>query len=56
MPPVGHPERHYGRRDDKAVLEFFETVGRNFLGAETAAVVRHHVALSIVGIDRTDNG
>ena len=42
--------------EDKAVLEFFETSGRNLLAAETAAGVRHHVALSIVGIDRTDNG
>jgi uncharacterized protein YbjT (DUF2867 family) len=42
--------------DDKAVLEFFETSGRNLLAAETAAGVRHHVALSIVGIDRSDNG
>lgn len=42
--------------EDKAVLEFFETAGRNLLGAETAAGVRHHVALSIVGTDRTDNG
>ena len=42
--------------EDKAVLEFFETSGRNLLGAETAAGVRHHVALSIVGIDRSDNG
>ena len=43
--------------DDKAVLEFFETSGRNLLAAETAADVRHHVALSIVGIDRApDNG
>src|ERR1700757_1415260 len=42
--------------EDKAVLEFFETSGRNLLSAETAAGVRHHVALSIVGIDRTDNG
>jgi uncharacterized protein YbjT (DUF2867 family) len=42
--------------DDKAVLEFFETSGRNLLAAETAASVRHHVALSIVAIDRTDNG
>jgi uncharacterized protein YbjT (DUF2867 family) len=41
---------------DKAVLEFFETAGRNLLGAETAAGVRHHVALSIVAVDRTDNG
>ena len=43
--------------EDKAVLEFFETSGRNLLPAEAAAGVRHHVALSIVGIDRTpDNG
>jgi len=42
--------------EDEAVLEFFETAGRNLLAAETAARVRHHVALSIVGIDRTDNG
>ncbi|HWI25974.1 MAG TPA: SDR family oxidoreductase [Stellaceae bacterium] len=42
--------------DDKAVLEFFETSGRNLLPAEAAAGVRHHVALSIVAIDRTDNG
>src|SRR5215467_3093875 len=39
--------------EDKAVLEFFETSGRNLLAAETAASVRHHVALSIVGTDRT---
>jgi uncharacterized protein YbjT (DUF2867 family) len=38
--------------DDKAVLEFFETAGRNLLAAEAAAGVRHHVALSIVGADR----
>jgi uncharacterized protein YbjT (DUF2867 family) len=38
--------------DDKAVLEFFETAGRNLLAAETAAGVKHHVALSIVGADR----
>jgi len=42
--------------EDKAVLEFFETSGRNLLAAEAAAGVRHHVALSIVGTDRTDNG
>jgi uncharacterized protein YbjT (DUF2867 family) len=43
--------------DDKAVLEFFETSGRNLLAAEAAAGVGHHVALSIVGTDRTaDNG
>jgi len=42
--------------EDKAVLEFFETSGRNLLAAEAAAGVRHHVALSIVGTDRYDNG
>src|SRR5438270_5944790 len=42
--------------EDKAVLEFFETSGRNLLPAEAAAGVRHHVALSIVATDRTDNG
>src|SRR6201996_8225938 len=42
--------------EDKAVLEFFETSGRNLLAAEAATGVRHHVALSIVGIDRSDNG
>src|SRR5262249_47647258 len=42
--------------EDKAVLEFFETARRNLLPAEAAAGVRHHVALSIVGIDRSDNG
>jgi uncharacterized protein YbjT (DUF2867 family) len=42
--------------EDKAVLEFFETSERNLLPAETAAGVGHHVALSIVGIDRSDNG
>ena len=38
--------------DAKAVLEFFETSGRNLLAAEAAAGVAHHVALSIVGVDR----
>src|SRR5262249_4982255 len=38
--------------EDKAVLEFFETSGRNLLAAEAAAGVRHHVALSIVGSER----
>jgi uncharacterized protein YbjT (DUF2867 family) len=42
--------------EDKAVLEFFETSSRNLLAAEAAAGVRHHVALSLVGIDRSDNG
>src|SRR5256885_16720431 len=42
--------------EDKAVLEFFQTSGRNLLAAEAAAGVRHHIALSIVGLDRTGNG
>jgi uncharacterized protein YbjT (DUF2867 family) len=43
--------------EDKAVLKFFETSGRNLLKEEAAAGVRHHLALSIVGTDRTpDNG
>jgi uncharacterized protein YbjT (DUF2867 family) len=43
--------------EDEAVLKFFEDSGRNLHPAEAAAGVRHHVALSIVGIDRTpDNG
>ena len=43
--------------EDKAVLEFFQTSGRNLLAAEAAAGVRHHVAVSIVGTDRMpDNG
>jgi uncharacterized protein YbjT (DUF2867 family) len=43
--------------EDKAVLEFFQTSGRNLLAAGAAAGVRHHVAVSIVGTDRMpDNG
>ena len=43
--------------EDQAVLEFFETAGRNLRAAEAEAGVRHHVALSIVGTDRTpENG
>src|SRR5262249_36734047 len=43
--------------ENRAVLEFFETSGRNLLAAEAATGVGHHVALSIVGTDRTpDNG
>ena len=38
--------------EDKAVLEFFETAGRNLLAAEAAAGVAHHVALSVVGTVR----
>jgi len=38
--------------EDAAVLNFFETSGRNLVAAETAAGVKHHVALSVVGTDR----
>src|SRR5438128_7123380 len=38
--------------EDKVVLEFFETSGRNLLAAEAAAGVGYHVALSVVGTDR----
>jgi uncharacterized protein YbjT (DUF2867 family) len=38
--------------EDKAVLEFFQTSGRNLLAAEATAGVAHHVALSVVGTDR----
>ncbi len=38
--------------EDRAVLDFFQTAGRNLLAAEATAGVRHHVALSVVGADR----
>jgi len=38
--------------EDQAVMEFFETSGRNLLAAEAAAGVKHHVALSVVGTQR----
>jgi len=38
--------------EDKAVLEFFETSGRNLLAAEKTAGVKHHIALSVVGTER----
>jgi len=39
--------------EDAAVLNFFETSARNLLPAEAAAGVGHHVALSVVGADRS---
>jgi len=36
-----------------AVLEFFERSSKNLAAAEAAAAVKHHVALSIVGTDRS---
>lgn len=37
---------------DGAALAFFQSAGRNLAAAEVTAGVRHHVALSIVGVDR----
>jgi len=43
--------------EPSAVLKFFRTHETNLLAAEKAAGVKHHVALSIVGTDRSpDNG
>jgi len=38
--------------EDKPVMEFFQTSGRNLLAAEETAGVEHHVALSVVGTER----
>src|SRR6185369_1866529 len=38
--------------EDAPVMEFFKTSTANLLRYETAAGVRHHVALSVVGSDR----
>ncbi|MCG7509307.1 SDR family oxidoreductase [Mesorhizobium retamae] len=38
--------------EDKAVMAFFETSGRNLLAAAKAAGVGHHIALSVVGTER----
>ncbi|TCR87945.1 SDR family oxidoreductase [Rhizobium sp. BK376] len=38
--------------EDKAVMDFFQTAGHNLLKAEAAAGVQHHIALSIVGVER----
>lgn len=38
--------------EDQAVMEFFQTSGRNLLAAEVEAGVEHHVALSVVGTER----
>ncbi|MFC5030750.1 SDR family oxidoreductase [Streptomyces sp. DSM 41987] len=40
----------------KKAVAFFDTVGRNLLDAGVRAGVRHHVVLSIVGIDRVGLG
>jgi uncharacterized protein YbjT (DUF2867 family) len=38
--------------EDAAVMNFFTTVTRNLLSHETAAGVKHHLALSVVGSER----
>ena len=38
--------------EDRAVMDFFQTSGRNLMAAGVAAGVRHHVVLSVVGTDR----
>lgn len=38
--------------DGDAAFHFFQTAGRNLMTAEAAAGVGHHVALSIVGVER----
>jgi uncharacterized protein YbjT (DUF2867 family) len=40
--------------EDKAVMEFFQTAGRNLLKAAAVAGVEHHIALSIVGVERLE--
>ena len=44
--PTRHPF------EDKAVMNIFETSGRNLLAAEKNAGVKHHIALSVVGTER----
>lgn len=41
--------------EDNAVMDFFRTAGNNLLAAEINAGVKHHVALSIVGVDIMQN-
>ena len=38
--------------EDKPAMDFFGKSGRNLLGTEKTAGVKHHVALSVVGTDR----
>jgi uncharacterized protein YbjT (DUF2867 family) len=42
--------------EDGPVMEFFTTSGRNLLAAAAVAGVRHHIALSVVGVDRCTQG
>jgi uncharacterized protein YbjT (DUF2867 family) len=38
--------------EDKAVMDFFTTAGKNLVAAEIAAGVKLHIALSVVGTER----
>jgi uncharacterized protein YbjT (DUF2867 family) len=38
--------------EEEAAMNFFQAAGRNLLGAEAVAGVKHHVALSVVGTER----
>jgi uncharacterized protein YbjT (DUF2867 family) len=38
--------------EETAAMDFFRTSGKNITAAETAAGVKHHVALSVVGTER----
>ena len=38
--------------EDAAVMSFFERAGRHLADAERDAGIKHHVALSVVGVDR----
>jgi uncharacterized protein YbjT (DUF2867 family) len=38
--------------EDNAIVAFFETSGRNLAAAVRAAGVRHHIVLSVVGVER----
>jgi uncharacterized protein YbjT (DUF2867 family) len=38
--------------EEQAAMDFFRTAGKNITAAETAAGVKHHVALSVVGTER----
>jgi len=42
--------------EGEAVLKFYTTANAHLLPAEKAAGVQHHVALSVVGCDRSENG
>ncbi|AVH60632.1 MULTISPECIES: SDR family oxidoreductase [Streptomyces] len=42
--------------EDRAVMDFFTTSTANLIAAEKVAGVNHHVALSIVGVERPSDG